>query len=60
MGYAPNGIQGEAIKMSERRKELVVIEKYLLEHPNVKEYKGMTIEKVKSTINDIDNFEFLS
>ncbi len=59
MGYAPIGVQGDAIRMQQQKIELKKILKYLKEHPDVKEYKGYTKEKANQQINNIDSFEFL-
>ena len=59
MGYSPIGIARDAIKMDEKKKELLAIKKYLLENPDQKEFKGMTLEEVNRSLNSIDDFEFL-
>ena len=59
MGYSPNGITSDAIKMDEKKKELLAIKKYLLENLDQKEFKGMTLEEVNRLLNSIDDFEFL-
>ncbi|MDF2842040.1 MAG: hypothetical protein K0R00_466 [Herbinix sp.] len=60
MGYTPYGVTGDAIRMSEKRKELEAIEKYLVEHPECNEYKEMTLEKVRESLAISNSFEFLS
>lgn len=60
MGYPPMGVQGDAISMQRRKNELLEIQKYLENHPDIKEHQGFTREQVCQEINNIDSFEFLS
>lgn len=60
MGYAPDGITRDVIKMSEKLKELEKERKYLLEHPKETEYNGQTMTEIEGAIYRIKHFEFLS
>lgn len=59
IGYAPIGVQGDAILMQSHKNELLKIQEYLKNHPDIKEHQGYTREKVCQEINNNDCFDFL-
>jgi len=59
MGYAPYGITGNVIQMSNERKRLEKITRYLNEHPECNEYEGKTKAQAEEDIKRIDGFEHI-